>query len=244
MNYSFKNKNIVITGGTKGIGKALVFKFLKYGGKVITNSRDERVCKQFNKKRNIKCYNVNFLNKEQTNKFIGEIKNLSKIDVLINNAGINEINSIDKFNVNDWEELQKINLFTPFYLISKLTPLLKKSKRGKIVNISSIFGKISKEKRSVYSSTKSGLAGLNRGVALDLAKYNILSNCVSPGFVDTQLTRRILKKKNMKIIEKQIPLKRLASEEEIAELVIFLCSDKNTYITGQDLTIDGGFTIK
>ena len=94
------------------------------------------------------------------------------------------------------------------------------------------------------SSTKSGLAGLNRGVALDLAKYNILSNCVSPVFVDTQLTRRILKKKNMKIVEKQIPLKRLASEEEIAELVVFLCSDKNSYITGQDLTIDGGFTIK
>ena len=82
MNYSC-NKNIVITGGTKGIGKALVFKFLKYGGKVITNSRDERVCKQFNKKRNIKCYNVNFLNKEQTNKFIGEIKNLSKLMYLL-----------------------------------------------------------------------------------------------------------------------------------------------------------------
>ena len=244
MNYSFKNKNIVITGGAKGIGKALVFKFLKYGGKVITNSRDEKICKQFNKKRNLECYNVNFLYKEQTNKFIGEIKNRSKIDVLINNAGVNEINTIDKFNLDDWEELQKINLFTPFYLISKLTPLLKKSKKGKIVNISSIFGKISKEKRSVYSSTKSGLAGLNRGVALDLAKHNILSNCVSPGFVDTQLTRRILKKKNMKIIEKQIPLKRLASEEEIADLVIFLCSEKNTYITGQDLTIDGGFTIK
>ena len=112
MNYSFKNKNIVITGGSKGIGKALVFKFLKYGGNVFTNSRDEQVCKQFNKKRNLKCYNVNFLNKEDTNNFVSELKNRSKIDVLVNNAGVNEINSIDKYNVSDWEQLQKINLFT------------------------------------------------------------------------------------------------------------------------------------
>ena len=119
---------------------------------------------------------------------------------------------------------------------------MKKKSQGKIVNISSIFGVVSKAKRAAYSTTKWGLIGFTKAVALDLAPYNILVNAVSPGFVDTQLTRTILGEKGIKKITETIPQKRLATVEEIAKTVVYLASDHNTYIAGQNIIVDGGFT--
>ena len=113
---------------------------------------------------------------------------------------------------------------------------------GKIINIASIFGVISKEKRAAYSSTKWGLIGFTKAVALELAPFNIQVNAVSPGFVDTDLTRKILGLENMKQLEETIPQGRLANPDEIANVVLFLCSSQNTYITGQNIVVDGGFT--
>ena len=115
-------------------------------------------------------------------------------------------------------------------------------KKGKILNISSIFGVVSKEKRSVYSATKSGLIGFTKSISLDLAKYNIQVNSISPGFVATDLTKNILGVKGMKKIKKDIPLKRFATKEEISNLAIFLSSNYSNYITGQNIIIDGGYT--
>ncbi len=119
-----------------------------------------------------------------------------------------------------------------------------KRRKGKIINISSIFGSISKSKRASYSSSKSGLIGLTKASALDLAKYNILVNSVSPGFIDTKLTRKILGKNLMKKMKNQIPLKKIAKPDEIIPYIIFLSSDNNNYITGQNCVIDGGFVIQ
>ena len=119
---------------------------------------------------------------------------------------------------------------------------MKKQKSGKIINIASIFGVVSKEKRAAYSATKWGLIGFTKAVALDLALFNVQVNAVSPGFVDTDLTRKILGLKNMKQLTKTIPQGRLAKPDEIAKVVLFLCSDYNTYITGQNIVVDGGFT--
>ena len=120
---------------------------------------------------------------------------------------------------------------------------MKKNKYGRIVNIASIFGVISREKRAAYSSTKSGLIGLTKATAHDLAKDNILVNSISPGFINTELTKNILGEKSMKEISSSIPLKRLGDPDEIAKLVLFLTSDQNTYITGENIIIDGGYTI-
>ena len=123
--------------------------------------------------------------------------------------------------------------------LAKLAPI---SLDIEIINISSIFGSVSKSERSAYSSSKFGLIGFTKSTSLDLAKYNILVNSVSPGFIDTKLTRKILKKKGINIMSKKIPLKRLGNVNEISSLVNFLSSKYNTYITGQNMIIDGGFT--
>ena len=117
-----------------------------------------------------------------------------------------------------------------------------KKKSGKIINISSIFGSVSKSQRSAYSSSKFGLIGFTKSTSLDLAKYNILVNSVSPGFIDTKLTRKILKKKGINKMSRKIPLNRLGNVKEISSLINFLSSKYNTYITGQNMIIDGGFT--
>lgn len=119
---------------------------------------------------------------------------------------------------------------------------MKRKNSGNIINISSIWSKVSKAGRSVYSATKSGLDGITRALAVELGEYNILVNSIAPGFVLTNLTRKNNTDEQIDELMKQIPLKRLADPEEIANLVLFLISNKNTYITGQTIYIDGGFT--
>ena len=133
------------------------------------------------------------------------------------------------------------NLKIPILLSKLISKKMKLKKKGKILNISSIWGIVSKPKRISYSSSKSGLNGFTRALAVELAKYNILVNSISPGFVKTDLTIRNLGK-NINDIKKQVPLNRLASTKEIAFTSLFLCSDLNTYITGQNIIVDGGFT--
>ena len=119
-----------------------------------------------------------------------------------------------------------------------------KQRSGRILNISSIYGVISKEKRSLYTSTKSGLIGFTKSTALDLAKYNILVNSISPGIFQTKLTDRIIGKKGKISIKKTIPLNRIGNVDSVAFLCLFLCSDFNNYITGENIVIDGGHSIQ
>ena len=241
MKFDFKGKLVLITGGSKGIGKQLVDDFIKLNAKVISTST--QVTKNKNKK-NLVLENLDFNNSQSINYFINKIKKIKKIDVLINNAGVNKINSINDVNLSDWDKIQNVNIKGPILLTKEISKIMMKKKSGKIVNISSIFGVISKEKRSLYSASKSALLGLTRASALDLAKYNILVNSVSPGFVHTSLTSKILGKKGMKEITKEIPIGRMAKTKDISSLIIYLCSSHNSYITGQNFVIDGGVTCK
>ncbi len=174
--------------------------------------------------------------------FIHSVKKLDDIDVLINNAGVNKIESVTEISEDDWDWINAVNLRGPFLLTQAVSETMKEQNFGKIINISSVFGVISKEKRAAYSSTKWGLIGFTKAAALDLAPFNVQVNAVSPGFVDTDLTRRILGPENMKQLVETIPQGRLAQPEEIAKVVLFLCSEQNTYITGQNIVVDGGFT--
>ena len=241
MKFDFKGKLVLITGGSKGIGKQLVDDFIKLNAKVISTST--QVTKNKNKK-NLVLENLDFNNSQSINYFINKIKKIKKIDVLINNAGVNKINSINDVNLSDWDKIQNVNIKGPILLTKEISKIMMKKKSGKIVNISSIFGVISKENRSLYSASKSALLGLTRASALDLAKYNILVNSVSPGFVHTSLTSKILGKKGMKEITKEIPIGRMAKTKDISSLIIYLCSSQNSYITGQNFVIDGGVTCK
>jgi 3-oxoacyl-[acyl-carrier protein] reductase len=174
--------------------------------------------------------------------FLYAVNKLDKVDVLINNAGVNKIKTISEISEEDWDWINAVNLKGPFLLSRNVSEKMKQQESGKIINIASIFSVVSKEKRAAYSSTKWGLIGFTKAVALDLAPFNVLVNAVSPGFVDTALTRRIIGPKNIKKLVETIPQKRLANTDEIANVVLFLCSDLNTYITGQNIIVDGGFT--
>ena len=235
---SFKGKKILVTGYSSGIGNCLIKKYLSLGAKVYSTSTKLEF-----KKKNLIVFKCNFLNQNSQDIFFKKIENIT-FDVVVNNAGINIIDEIYNIKDQDIEKIIRINLTIPAQIIKLTSRRMIKRRKGKIINISSIFGSISKSKRASYSSSKSGLIGLTKASALDLAKYNILVNSVSPGFIDTKLTKKILGKNLMKKIKNQIPLKKIAKPDEIIPYIIFLSSDNNNYITGQNCVIDGGFVVQ
>jgi len=241
MKFDFKNKVVLITGGTSGIGKQLVSDFLKLGAKVICTTTN---IKNKKNKKNLFFEELDFNNNFNVENFLSRIRKYSKIDVLINNAGVNKLDYINEIKLEDWQKIQNVNVEGPMLLTKEISKIMIKKENGRIINISSIFGVVSKEKRAMYSTSKSALLGLTKASSLDLAKYNILVNSVSPGFVDTPLTRKIVGKKGFKKLVKNIPIGKMAKTYDISSLVIFLSSKYNSYITGQNFIIDGGVTAR
>jgi 3-oxoacyl-[acyl-carrier protein] reductase len=237
-------ETIIVTGGTKGIGAAIV-KLLKVQDVriIATGTQKNQITKlnQGKKDNNIEYIHLDFREVDSVNKMIERINNEDRIKALISNAGVNKIDYIYDIREEDWDYLMTVNLKGIFLLTKTVSKKMKKQKSGQILNISSIFGVVSKAKRASYSTTKFGLIGFTKGLALDLAPYNILVNALSPGFVLTELTKSILTEDEMSRLSKDVPLQRFAQPEEIAKCVAFLISDDNTYITGQNIIIDGGF---
>lgn len=239
MKFNFKNKTLLITGGLGDFGKVIVKKFKELGCNIIITTTKKS--KEKNSKK-IKTFYLDFKDESSIYDFEKKIRNIKKIDYLINNAGINILDSIYNIKKKNLLNITNINLIGPTWLTSIIAVKMKKNKSGRIINISSIYGSVSKEKRSLYSITKFGLNGLTKSSALDLAKFNILVNSISPGVFNTKLTRKILKKDGMKKVKLKIPLKKLGNPESLANLCVFLCSSYNNYITGQNIIIDGGYT--
>lgn len=239
---NFENKVVLITGATNGIGKEILDAFLKTKATIIAtgNSTSKKKFFEIYDKNKIDYHQANFNNEKSSRDFIKKIKNYKKIDICINNAGINKINYINKIS-NEFDDILNVNLKIPFQILSGVSKIMKKNNYGKIINISSIWGKKSKEKRISYTTSKYALNGLTVSSSIELAKYNVLVNSISPGFVDTELTRRVLSKKEINQVKKQIPIGRLAKPSEIVPLIFFLSSELNTYITGQIIYVDGGF---
>jgi len=243
MKIDFKGQKILITGGNSNLGKKVIELLLKNNAFVYTTVTNIKKNKNYKlKNKNIKFFELDYKNSKSVQNFINEIKNIDDIDVLINNAGINIIDNISNIKNKDWTDIQNVNLTGPFILMKEISKKMIKKKKGNILNISSIFGSVGKEKRSSYSSSKWGLIGLTKSASLDLAKYNILVNALSPGVINSSLTKKILGSKGIKDITNQIPLKRLSSVDEIAKIILFLISNHNTYLTGQNIIVDGGYT--
>ena len=177
------------------------------------------------------------------NNFLTRLEQISSFDVLVNNAGINIIKPQGQVSQLDYTRIENINLRAPYQIAQLVIRKMAEQKYGRIIHIASIWSVVSKSYRSLYSTMKTGLLGMNRAMAVEWASSNILVNSISPGFVETELTKKSLTAQQQDEIKKQIPLKRFAQPEEIAEMVSFLSSNKNTYITGQNIIIDGGFTI-
>ena len=247
MEIDFKEQIVLVTGSTRGIGKQIADDFEQLGANLILIGTNKEEIDKLNKEAGGKrksfkrYYAVDFADRESVRFFIDKINSYEKIDVCVNNAGINRINYIDKTLKKDWDDIITVNLEAPFMITRQVSKTMKKNKYGRIVNISSIFGVISKAKRSIYSVSKFGIRGLTVSSALDLAPYNILVNTVSPGFVLTELTKNTLGEKEMKKLSRQVPLGRFAEPAEISKIILFLASKHNTYITGQNIVVDGGF---
>lgn len=220
-------KNVLLTGGSRGIGKAIKEKFVSNGYSVCAPSREE----------------LDLSDIPSINRFI-EKYHSTEFDVIVNNAGINEINLLEDTSQEEIDSMIQINLKAPILLLRAFIPSMKKKRYGRIVNIGSIWAVVSKKGRGLYSAVKNGLHGITNALSLELGEYNILVNTVCPGFTLTELTEKNNTRKEIDAISGQIPLKRMAKPEEIASFIFYLCSDNNTYITGQKICIDGGYTVQ
>lgn len=218
---------VLITGGSRGIGKATAQRFREAGYEVYIPTREE-----LNLSDNVSIENY--------------IKNNMAVnfDVIINNAGVNDINMIEKVSDKELENMFQVNLLGPIKLLRGLVGGMKQNNYGRIINIGSIWAVVSKEGRSVYSATKNGLHGITNTLAIEFAPYNILVNTVCPGFTLTELTKKNNSQEEISAIAKDIPMRRMAEPREMAEVIFFLGSDLNTYITGQKIVVDGGYSIK
>ncbi|EAJ5709285.1 TPA: SDR family NAD(P)-dependent oxidoreductase [Campylobacter coli] len=239
--FNFKGKKVLVTGGTRGIGYQIAKEFARYDAHVVITGTSE----EFEGDSILKYEQLVVNNNNQWYNDIEYIvKKYNGFDICINNAGINKISNIDSVELKNIQEIILVNLTMPIYLTSVVSKYMIKNKRGYIINIASVFGVVSRSGRNPYTASKSGLIGATKTIALDLAKYNILVNCISPGFIDTELTSKILGKTGIDEVVSKIPLGRLGRVEDITPLVLFLCSHLNTYITGQNFIIDGGFSIE
>ena len=250
--YNLKNKTAIVSGAGKGIGRACAIALAEAGANLIIISRTKKDLDEVSKvikkyKSHCKSYVCDITNYDQIKSIIND---QSKIDILINNAGNNIPEHFTKVKTNDMEYLVKINTIASFNLAQLCTLKMIKAKNrkkigGAIINMSSQMGHVGGPIRSVYNMTKWGLEGLTKGMAIDLAKYNIRVNTVCPTFVVTPMTKKFLKnKKFKKETLANIPLGRFAEMSEIASSVVFLASDAASMITGTSLLVDGGWTAK
>lgn len=219
-------KTVFISGAARGIGLAIYQKLKKENYKIIAPTRQE----------------LDLSDNTSVNRYFKKHKDL-KVDILINNAGINFPAWVDELSDDNIDQHIQTNLVSPIKLIRTFIPYMKKNNWGRIINISSIFGIVARGKQTMYTATKHGINGVTKALALELGSYNILINSVCPGFTNTDLVKRNAPEKNA-LISKDIPLGRFAEPKEIAELVSFLISNRNTYINGQCIIIDGGFTCR
>ncbi len=219
------NKTVLITGTSRGIGKACVRKFIEQGYEVLAPSHSD----------------MDLSSEESIIKYIHGI--IKPVHVLINNAGVNPLGNIGSINFEDGRKLMEVNFWAPVILTNLLAPKMKEQGYGRIVNISSIWSGVAKPGRSIYASSKSAINAFTRTAALEFAPYNVLVNAVAPGYVNTELTKINNTPEQIEIIKNNLPVHRLAEPEEIAELIYFLASDKNTFVTGQTIFADGGYSI-
>ena len=244
MNLIFKNQICIVTGGSSGLGKTISKQFLNLGAKVIitgTKSNPPSWLKGF---KNYIYLGVNFLKKQSLNRFLEFIKTQNKIDVLINNAGIIKFDKIGSKEFDEgFSDILNVNLFSVLKLTNEVVSVMLKNNYGRIVNISSVSGYIVKPNQSSYSSTKQGLNGFSKAIAVDLAKDGILVNSVCPSTINTPMTQNKLSKNQINILNKTHPLNRLADPKDISNVVIFLASLKNSYFTGQSIIVDGGLSL-
>ena len=239
-------KSALITGATRGIGKQIAITLAKQGYNIALNYRKENEELE-NTKKEIEKIGVQILavkgdvaNFEDCENFVKQvIERFGQIDVLVNNAGITKDMLLMRMKKEDFEQVIDTNLVGTFNVTKNVVPYMMKARSGRIINISSVVGISGNAGQTNYSASKAGIIGFTKSLAKEIASRNILVNAVAPGFIETNMTD-VLKDDVKQEIAKNIPLKRMGTAQDVANVVKFLASDDSSYITGQVINVDGG----
>jgi len=237
-----KNKNIIVTGASGGIGNSIVKKLYEVGANVLASGtrieKLEELKKEYN---NIKILNFDIAQSDKIEGFIDTSTDAlgGSLDCLINNAGITQDNLAIRMSINEWKKVIDINLTSTFLMSKYAIKKMLKNKSGKIVNITSVVGHTGNLGQANYTASKAGIVALSKSLAIEYAKKNININCISPGFIKTAMTEKIDEKYKELIISK-IPSARLGEPGDIANAVLFLTSNQSDYINGETLHVNGG----
>ena len=238
---NFKGKKILITGATGGIGHALVKKFLSLEGTVLaTGTNTEKLDRLKKEFPTIDVLKFDISEHSKIEEFIENVSSqLVGLDILINNAGITMDNLSLRMKDEEWKSVIDINLTSTYYLCKSSIKKMLKNKFGRIINITSIVGHTGNIGQSNYAASKAGIIGMSKSLAIEYAKKNITINCVSPGFIKTDMTEKINEDVKNVLISK-IPMSKLGTGEDVANTVAFLSSDEASYITGETIHVNGG----
>ena len=238
---NFKNKKILITGATGGIGKALVKKFASLEGSVLATGTKieklEALKKEFS---NINILKFDISDHSKIEEFVENVSSqLNGLDVLVNNAGINADNLSLRMKDEEWKKVIEVNLGSTFFLCKYAIKKMLKNKYGRIVNITSVVGHTGNLGQANYAASKAGINGMSKSLAIEYAKKNITINCVSPGFIQSKMTDNIVESIKA-VLTSRIPMAKLGTGEDVSNTVAFLSSDAASYITGETIHVNGG----
>lgn len=243
------NKNAIVTGGARGIGKEIAKTLAKNGANIAINYRKyseevENLVEELRalgvKVLAIKC---DISNDDEVNNFIKEVKNnFGSVDILVNNAGITKDGLLLRMSEKDFNDVIDVNLKGTFNMTKAVSSIMVKQRFGKIINISSVVGVAGNAGQCNYAASKAGVIGFSKSIARELASRNINVNVVAPGYINTDMTK-VLPDKVKEEVLKTIPMKKIGEPKEVANLVLFLSSDLSNYITGQVINVDGGMVM-
>ncbi len=239
---NLKNLNILLTGATGVIGNSILEKLNNFDAKIIaTGTNSEKLNKIQNKFKNVITKKFDILDHSLIEKFINECDDIfqNKIDVLINNAGVTKDNLSIRMKDEEWSKVINLNLSSTFFLSKNVIRKMLKNKNGKIINITSIVGHTGNIGQANYAASKAGIIGMSKSLALEYGKKNIRINCISPGFIKSEMTDQI-NENFRKSLEEKISLERFGTPEDVANAALFLSSELSDYITGETIHVNGG----
>ena len=238
---NFSNKKIIITGATGGIGNELVKKFITLGGNVLATGTNEKKLEDLKKNyTSLEILRFDISKQSEIENFIEQAQSkLKGLDILVNNAGITLDNLSLRMKNDEWQKVIDVNLSSTFYICKYGLKKMLKNKFGRIINITSIVGHTGNIGQANYTASKAGIIAMSKSLAIEYAKKNITINCVSPGFIQTNMTDQI-NEEIKKSLMTRIPMNRLGNGEDVSNSVAFLASDAASYITGETIHVNGG----
>lgn len=249
--FDLTGRTALVTGGNKGLGKAMARGLAEAGADVVIASRHESELKAALDEilagtgRTGAYVVTDVSDRAEVEKLARDaVQKLGKVDILVNNAGMNAPQPIDGITDDTWDRVLQVNLTSVMALTRALVPAMKERRWGRVVHISSIMSLVSKEKRNVYSATKAALNGLAKASALDLGPFNVTVNCIAPGPFLTDMPMSVLSDAEKKVFADRTALGRWAQPRELVGPVLMLCSEAGSYVTGQVLVVDGGYTAR